>query len=368
MQKILFAFLLASLLLSFGSFSAKAQEVEETKYFNTPKFLPGYGFKKRRNTDVFQGNTKKKKYFEGWYFKMVAADGENILSVIPGISFSEDGKNNHAFIQVIDGKTAQTYYYNFAIEDFQFSKKEFDIKIGNNYFSKERIILDLKNDSASFKGEVTMVNQTELTNGKNKKIGIMGWYRFVPFLQCYHGVVSLTHNLQGQIKSAEKEYNFNNGLGYIEKDWGKSMPSAWIWIQSNNFASEKTSFMLSLANVPWLGNSFNGFLGFFTTNGITERFGTYSGAKLNLEITQTDTVKISIVNKPYTYEVSISRSNAGILKAPVNGSMDRRIAESIDAKLHLKVLDKNGNIIFNETTNIAGFEMVGEVEKLGEAE
>jgi len=44
--------------------------------------------------------------------------------------------------------------------------------------------------------------------------------------------------------------------------------------------------------------------------------------------------------------------------------MDRRIAESIDAKLHLKVMDKNGKLIYFDSTNIAGLEMVGNIETL----
>ena len=74
---------------------------------------------------MFQGNKKTKKYFEGWYFKMVSQDEQTILSVIPGISISEDGSTKHAFIQIINGKTAETEYINFSIEDFYYSKDDF---------------------------------------------------------------------------------------------------------------------------------------------------------------------------------------------------------------------------------------------------
>ncbi|WP_243392439.1 MULTISPECIES: tocopherol cyclase family protein [unclassified Mesotoga] len=29
--------------------------------------------------------------------------------------------------------------------------------------------------------------------------------------------------------------DLTGGKGYIEKDWGRSLPDAWIWMQSNNF-------------------------------------------------------------------------------------------------------------------------------------
>ena len=58
------------------------------------------------------------------------------------------------------------------------------------------------------------------------------------------------------------------------------------------------------------------------------------------------------------------RNNSGLLKAPVRGSMDRRIPESIDAQIRLVVRDKKGILIFNDSTSIAGLELVGDQETL----
>ena len=332
--------------------------------FNSHPSIPGYNIRKQKDPAMFQGNKKRKKYFEGWYFKMVSADGSSILSVIPGISLSFTGEEQHAFIQVIDGKTANTFYYDFPIEDFEFSKEKFVVRIGANYFSEDSLILDIQNETTSIKGEIQMSEQIYLTRNK-KRVGIMGWYKFVPLMQCYHGVVSLNHNLKGTITKDGETYNFENGVGYIEKDWGKSMPSSWIWIQSNNFSAEKTSFMLSIAHIPWLGSSFTGFLGFFLNNGIVQRFGTYTNAKLQFRSSSSETIKIIISDNKNTYHIETYRSKSGLLKAPVKGSMDRRIAESVDAKLKLTVLDKKGNIIFKGSTSIAGLEIVGNMEELG---
>ena len=332
--------------------------------FKSHTTIPGYGRQKMNNPAMFQGNKKKKKYFEGWYFKMVSADGSSILSVIPGISLSHDGKYQHAFIQVIDGKTANTFYYDFPIEEFEFSKDKFAVRIGNNYFSEDSIILDIQDVSTSIKGEVRMTDQVYLSQNKKSKLGIMGWYQFVPMMQCYHGVVSLNHNLKGAIIKDSQTYNFDNGVGYIEKDWGKSMPSSWIWIQSNNFNSKKTSFMLSVAHIPWMWSSFTGFLGFFLHDGKVHRFATYTHAKIQLDTSITDTIKITISDKNYTYLIETYRNKSGLLKAPVKGSMDRRISESVDANLQLTVTDKKGNIIFDDSTAIAGLEIVGDINQL----
>ena len=44
--------------------------------------------------------------------------------------------------------------------------------------------------------------------------------------------------------------------------------------------------------------------------------------------------------------------------------MDRRISESIDANLKITFTDKNGTTIFEDSTSIAGLEIVGEVKEL----
>lgn len=346
-----------------GSLPVLSQEMPNEVHFIDHPNLSGYGKKKRNNSTIFQGNKKKKKYFEGWYFKMVSADDSSILSVIPGISISEDGETQHAFIQIINGKTAETDYYSFPIEDFYFSEEKFAVRIGNNYFSEDSLVMNIQNDSTSIVGTIRMSNQVHLS--ENSRKGIMGWYRFVPFMQCYHGVVSLNHDLSGTLLKNGKSFNFDDGVGYIEKDWGKSMPSAWIWIQSNNFSAENSSFMLSVAHIPWLGSSFTGFLGFFLQDdGTIHRFATYTKAKINVDPASADTLRIAISSKTHTYLLEAYRSKSGLLKAPVEGSMDRRIAESVDAKLLLTVLDENDRVIFQDRTSIAGLETVGEFELL----
>ena len=266
------------------------------KFVDYPK-VKAYKANKSKNSSMFQGNQKTKKYFEGWYFKMVSQDEGSILSVIPGISISEDGSTKHPFIQIIDGKTAKTEYISYPIEDFYFSKEDFLIKIGNNVFSKDSIVLDIQRDSLSVIGKVYMKNLAELKSKNKQRQKIMGWYYKVPFMECYHGVVSLNHDLYGEIKTNNRSFSFDGGRGYIEKDWGKSMPSSWIWIQTNSFKNSNSSFMLSIAKIPWLGFSFTGFLGFYYINNEIVRFGTYSKAKVKLEKQEKNNLNLNIILK-----------------------------------------------------------------------
>ena len=333
------------------------------KFVDYPK-VKAYKANKSKNSSMFQGNKKTKKYFEGWYFKMVSQDEGSILSVIPGISISEDGSTKHAFIQIIDGKIAETKYINFPIEDFYFSKEDFLIKIGNNVFSKDSIVLDIQRDSLSIIGKVYMKNLAELKSKNKQRQKIMGWYYKVPFMECYHGVVSLNHDLYGEIKTNNRSFRFDGGRGYIEKDWGKSMPSSWIWIQTNSFKNSNSSFMLSIAKIPWLGFSFTGFLGFYYINNEMVRFGTYSRAKVKLEKQEKNNLNLNIILKDKVLEIQTLKNNSGMLKAPVNGNMNRRISEGIDAELTLKIIDKNKKMLFIDRSITTGLEVVGNIDEL----
>jgi len=78
-----------------------------------------YNYRKIFNPDWFQGNGKKKNYFEGWYFKIVSKDGKHTWAFIPGISYG--GNQNHSFIQVINGMTGETWYFKYEPSAFSFS-------------------------------------------------------------------------------------------------------------------------------------------------------------------------------------------------------------------------------------------------------
>ncbi len=361
---LLIQYLLWAFCLYFSTATVQAQKPNKEVQFTQHKYLPFYNLKKVGNTNIFQGNKKEKNYFEGWYFKMVSKDESSIISVIPGISLSSDGKEQHAFIQIINGATAQTNYFSFPIDEFSFSKKEFAIKIADNYFSKDSIVLHLKDELTAISGKVKMNNRVAYQSGRITNSGIMGWYRFVPFMECYHGVVDLSNTLDGNIVIDNKKHNFKDGKGYIEKDWGSSMPSSWIWMQSNHFNEKNSSFMLSIADIPWLGKSFTGFLGFFYHNNEIHHFATYRNSELQLKIEASNQIIVTIKNRKNTFIIEAMSNQTGMLKAPVAGVMDRRIPESIDARVKITMLNKDGSPIFTDSTNIAGLEMVGDYNNL----
>lgn len=322
-----------------------------------------YPIRKVYQSAIFQGSAKRHMYFEGWYCKMVSADGKSIYALIPGIAFGKKGTVGHAFIQVINGKTGRTSYHRFPAEEFRYSRKVFSVAIGKNRFGREGIDVGFGEGKDRFQARVKF-SEVKPLPGRLVWPGIMGWYRFAPFMETYHGLVSMDHRLEGGGTVGGQRVTFDGGRGYIEKDWGHTFPRSWIWMQSNHFEQEGVSFMCSVARVPWLGKAFQGFLGFLLIEDKVYRFATYTGARLEKLDMQPESVAFVIQSKEFRIEVCARRSKTGELQAPVAGAMDRRIAESVDAILEVKLLDKMGNILYQGEGKNAGLEVVGDTRKL----
>ena len=53
-----------------------------------------------------------------------------------------------------------------------------------------------------------------------------------------------------------------------------------------------------------------------------------------------------------------------MLKAPVNGNMNRRISEGIDAEITLNLADENKKELFKDSLFTTGLEVIGNIDEL----
>lgn len=308
------------------------------------------------NPDQFQGEGKAKRYFEGWYFKVVNADQNAAFAIIPGIAMDEEG-HKQAFIQVLDGKKQTARYHKFDFECFISSQKEFRISIGANSFSANHIDLNLP----GIAGRLEFTNLAPWPKPWYSP-GIMGPFAFVPFMECYHGIVSMDHSVNGLLHVEDQLLDFSNGRGYTEKDWGKSFPDAYVWMQSNHFSLPGISVKASVARIPWIRNSFTGFIAGVCLNDRLIRFTTYNKTSLiKLDIDHQKVVLI-LENQHYHLAIHASREGATALASPIQGLMDGRIEESMTSSLKVVLTDrKTGKIILSDTGYNTGLEVAGKI-------
>jgi len=305
--------------------------------------------------ELFQGSLKQNNYFEGWYFKHVSKDLDQVYSFIPGISLHTD--NPHAFIQVINGLTGETNYIEYPVSEFSFSTKYFRVEVGGSVFTADSMVLNINSPQIKVDGRLSYSGSVKYPSSVFAP-GIMGWYSFVPFMECKHGVVSVTHRIDGTITVDKKQIDFSGGKGYIEKDWGKSFPESWIWLQSNNFVNSDACIMMSIAKIPWLGSFFTGFLGFLYFDGKFFPFSTYHKSEITDLGLANEKLTVSFRSKKYHLKIIASLKQSGILLAPKSGKMSRRIKESVDSELEVVLTDLNGTVLFHDLAQRAGLEVI----------
>jgi hypothetical protein len=196
----------------------------------------------------------------------------------------------------------------------------------------------------------------------------MGWYAYVPFMECYHGVLSFDHALTGSLTIDEQSVDYGGGRGYIEKDWGQSFPKAWVWMQSNHFPTSATCVTASVAVIPWLGSAFNGFIAGLWHKGRLYRFATYTGAKLDRQEVTDQTVVLHYRDPRrdgYRLEIKATRATGGLLHSPERTAMLQRVMESLTASIHVRLVENaTGKAVFDETGEHAGLEVVGNLPGL----
>ena len=311
------------------------------------------------NPERFQGWGRSKRYFEGWYFKLVDPTENFAYAIIPGVAMDETG-NKQAFIQVLDGKKLTAEYHTFDFEDFRASAVAFEVSIRDNFFSGSKMAINLHGLTGALHfHDAVPWPKTWYSPG------IMGPYTFAPFMECYHGIVSMDHKISGSLITADSEVDFEGGRGYLEKDWGRSFPSAYFWLQSNHFSEPGISFKASVARIPWVTGNFTGFIAGLWLKDKLYRFTTYNGTKLIHSFADTERVELIMENKQHRLEVHATRDHATALASPIHGFMEGRIEESMTSVVEIKLMDaRSGEVIFHDEGKNAGLEVAGDIQKI----
>lgn len=311
----------------------------------------------------YHGFGTKPPFFEGWYYKLVSMNEKQRLAVIPGVFLSEDKTKSHSFIQVFDSEKAQVHYHRFPIDAFSAAKDFFEIKIGPNTFTSSKVRLAIDDELEKVHGSLTFEGLNQWPVRFNSP-GAMGWFAWVAFMECYHGVVSMNHIINGHLEIDGRLLDFSGGKGYIEKDWGKQFPSAWIWGQSNHFDVPGVSLMLSVAVIPWLRNSFGGFIIGLLYQGEILRFATYNRSKIEQLSVDDKQVNLVVQNANYRLEIQAFRTGGGLLHAPTKIEMGRRILETLDAEIFIRLTNLKGDVLYQGTGKNGGLEVIGDMDQL----
>jgi len=315
-----------------------------------------------RDPSAYHGEKNTKPFFEGWYHKIVMNNGQSLV-IIPGIYRSGYNNNQTAFIMIFDGGNGDVFYEKFEVKQFSCSTSNYNLHIGSNYFSLQKVILDIESEMLTIKGQVTAANLKPWPVTLFEP-GCMGWYAYVPTMECFHGILSMDHSLNGEIEFNGSNYDFAGGRGYIEKDWGRNFPENWIWAQSNNFTNNDLSITASLATIPWKNTAFAGFIVGLYYNSKLYRFTTYRNTVTQEIHYESNKFYWKLKQKNLTLELTIEKGHKpGLLYAPGKIDMVPRVHEYLDGSIYLKLYDHIETILEDHATS-AAIEIIGDTNKL----
>lgn len=299
--------------------------------------IEGESMKIKTKELVYQGSKSKKPYFEGWYYKIATDD--TTLSIIIGIT--KNTEDDHAFIQTLDTVSKETQYIRYSLNEVLFEDAPFHLQLKDNHFYEDRIIFyvneQIEIDLIVHIDEFVQLKTTLYSPS------IMGPFSYIPNMECIHSVCSLHHRVVGKLVINKKEISLQNAVGYIEKDRGISFPKEYLWVQSNHLLNDKkTSFFLSVANIPFKKFTFTGIIAVLFLNNEQLHFGTYYGAKLvSLKSINDKLYQLTIKQNKYKLEISIHVGEDFVLAAPKDAAMDVKVRESLDAKIAVQVYKGN---------------------------
>jgi len=315
--------------------------------------------------EIYHGHNKKPPYFEGWYYKLISADENTRYAVIPGIFREKTSNKNHCFVQVLDGMTGKATYHEYPVDAFRADHEEFDVWVGPNHFRRDCLSLNIDDEQLQISGDI------HLGDGVGWPVsvvepGVMGWYAWLPIMECYHGILSFGHEINGNLNINGQHTNFDGGRGYMEKDWGQSFPSAYIWMQTNHFDVPDTSLMASVAIIPSVGRSFAGHIAGFYHQGTLHKMTTYTNAVVEHLHLDDQHVYYTLKDRKYRLELVAERGSGGLLKAPIRTEMHKRVDETMQSTVQVKFSTLSGSVIYEGTGRNAALEVHGELDRLQE--
>lgn len=315
--------------------------------------------------EAYHGHGRPPPFFEGWYWKLVDAHEHRRFAVIPGVYDATDPAERHAFVQLFDGTRGKAWYLRYPYESFRAHPRELSLSIGPSRFDRHGLDLDLDlGDGTRCRGRVGITGMVGWPVTLRSP-GVMGWFAYLPVMECYHGVVSLDHGLTGSLHIDGDEVSLAGGRGYAEKDWGRSFPRCWIWMQSNHFDELRVCLTASVALIPNLGRAFPGFIVGLWHRGRLHRFATYTGARIESLHVDERHVRWVLADRRQRLELCAHRAPTTILPGPTIEGMRRDVHETLRAEIDVRLSDRRTRaVLYEGRGSSAGLEVMGDVRRL----
>ncbi|NOG49486.1 MAG: hypothetical protein HND48_08600 [Chloroflexi bacterium] len=79
-----------------------------------------------------------------------------------------------------------------------------------------------------------------------------------------------------------------------------------------------------------------------------------------------DVVEWSVRDRRYVLEMISQRAKGGLLKAPIRTEMHRRVDETMNALIHVRLIGRDGTVILDDAADCTALEVNGEDSQAGD--
>jgi hypothetical protein len=116
--------------------------------------------------------------------------------------------------------------------------------------------------------------------------------------------------------------------------------------------------------IPFINQTFPGFIIAFWHHGILYRMATYTGAITESLIVTDDCVYWIVKDRHYRLEMTSQRTAGGLLHAPLRTDMHKRVNETMRSRIAVRFMRNDGVMLFEGEGQNAGLEVHGDLSGL----
>lgn len=244
---------------------------------------------------------------------------------------------------------------------FNYQQQPFQITIDKSIFTENYIHIELQDEVTHIQGELEFEHLRPI-KGNILNPNIMGFFSYIPRMECNHGIISMHHLLKGNVRfetnNNRKVIDFDKGIGYIEKDWGTSFPKEYMWVQTNHFKQEDISLFFTMAEIPFLRTKFRGFICNLVIQDQEYSFATYNKAKLQVRRFSEHDFDVLVSRGNLKLRIKGKLINSQELASPSAGYMTKTIKEGLAGKIKLQLKNNQGEILLNTIGECCGLELM----------
>lgn len=297
--------------------------------------------------------------FEDWYFRIIDEKGEHLITF--DIRITKRGRGLEGILQVERTTGTERVVSTCSLQKIVIHDKL--IRIDKSQLGLDKIMLDIDEPGLKIQGELELSHTIDLRKSFWQP-GLMGVYKWIPFLEFYEEILSLRSVTVGSVMINDEIYSLDAGNCYIQKQWGEHFPNVWLWAQGSQFAKHKDlSIALGVARLKIFFNYYTAFAIPIHYDGYTEIFANYNGGHIAKLYRYKGYVHLIVTKKDKMLDIKIyGRDESGcIANKETHGIRD--IYECEMVKVEVK-LTEQGRVILEDNCLCGGVQIGGNTSKL----